>query len=160
MSLGSDFSQRIINFEEKSFRIMIWDTCGEERFSSITKTYYRGCRGFLLTCDMTSSVNLSRTEFWLSEIRSNVPGNIPILLVGTKCDLTTEITPDILEQYALKKGIDFIITSSKDNINVEEAFLKLLKLSYENDKNEKNMIFLNNEEEQIEKKNEKKKNCI
>lgn len=158
MSLGSDFSQRTMSLEDKSFRIMIWDTCGEERFSSITRTYYRGCRGFLLTCDMTSCVNLSRTEFWLSEIRSNVPENIPILLVGTKCDLITEITPDILEQYALKKGINFIITSSKENINVEEAFLRLLKLSYENDKNEKNMIFLNNEEQNIVHKNEKK--CI
>ena len=106
-------------------KLLIWDTCGEEKFISITKSYFRGCSGILLTCDMSSINNIFRTEFWYKECKNNSP-DVPIILVGTKCDLVNEISEDVLSQFAYEKKLQYIITSSKINKNVDEAFELLI----------------------------------
>ena len=42
MSLGVDIKVKTIKLEDKRAKVQIWDTAGEERFRSITNSYYRG----------------------------------------------------------------------------------------------------------------------
>ena len=52
-TIGIDFKIKIINLDNKLIKLQIWDTAGEERFRTITKTYYKGVHGIILTCDVT-----------------------------------------------------------------------------------------------------------
>ena len=53
-TIGVDFKIKIINFEDKTIKLQIWDTAGSERFRTITKTYYKGTHGIILMYDVTN----------------------------------------------------------------------------------------------------------
>ena len=63
----------------------IWDTCGEEKFKSITKQYYRDASAVLLVYDLTNENSLKSIENWLNEIKI-VTNESEIFLVGNKND--------------------------------------------------------------------------
>ena len=56
--VGVDFKRKIMNIKEKNVRATIWDTgtnlilwlgiAGQERFRTLTSSYYRGAHGIVL----------------------------------------------------------------------------------------------------------------
>jgi hypothetical protein len=66
---------------------------------------------------------------WLKEIQTYAPKNVKILLVGNKSDLKTERVVDVQtgQEFADKRGIQFIETSAKTPSKVDEAFMMLFK---------------------------------
>ena len=64
-------------------------------------------------------------NYWLEQVKANT-NETPIIIVGTKNDLPT-ISIDIIRQFANDKQIPFISTSAKENNNVSEAFIRLIK---------------------------------
>ena len=52
-TIGIDFKIKIITLSGKLIKLQIWDTAGQERFRTITKTYYKGAHGIILTYDVT-----------------------------------------------------------------------------------------------------------
>ena len=55
--------------------------------------------------------------------------SIPIIVVGTKLDLTTEreVPQELIRRYAVRWGVPFYETSSKRNWNVRPAFEDLVR---------------------------------
>lgn len=53
----------------------------------------------------------------------------PIVIVGNKCDMEAqrEVPTEVGRKYAEKFGIPFFETSAKQRINVEEAFLEVVR---------------------------------
>lgn len=47
--LGIDFKIKTIDVEGKKIRMQIWDTAGQQRFKTITQTYYKGAMGIIMT---------------------------------------------------------------------------------------------------------------
>ena len=60
--IGIDFKIKIINLENKLIKLQIWDTAGQERFRTITKTYYKGAHGIILTYDVTDLNSFKETN--------------------------------------------------------------------------------------------------
>ena len=91
---------------------------------------------------------------WINNIKENIDmSKIGIIIVGNKCDLSTERVVDEETKIIFEKreNIKIIEASSKDNINVNESFLllvdKMLELGkgkyiYENfdDENEEDNV--------------------
>jgi small GTP-binding protein len=48
-TIGIDFKIKTINIGRHKVRLQIWDTAGQEKFKTITQTYYRGAMGIVLT---------------------------------------------------------------------------------------------------------------
>jgi Ras-related protein Rab-8A len=48
-TIGIDFKIKTINIGKDKIRLQIWDTAGQEKFKTITQTYYRGAMGIVLT---------------------------------------------------------------------------------------------------------------
>ena len=103
------------------------DTAGQERFRTITSSYYRGAHGIIVVYDVTEVESFNNVRVWLSEIDRYACENVNKLLVGNKCDLTTrrQVDYEVAKQYADKTGIPFIETSAKQSTNVEKAFLAM-----------------------------------
>ena len=123
---GIDMRMKKMCIGERWIQIQIWDTAGQERFHSISRTYYRGAHGIILTYDVgdrTSFVNLPN---WLDDIRKNT-GMVCILLVGNKIDLPGVVTEEEGRNLAQKNNIPFILTSAKNDQNVQDAFLNLIE---------------------------------
>ena len=45
---------RYLKSNEKNVKMQIWDTAGQERFKSVTRSYFRGAIGVVITYDITS----------------------------------------------------------------------------------------------------------
>lgn len=109
-----------------SINVQFFDTAGQERFMSITKSYYRGASGVILVYDVTSLESFACIENWSRDIDNYCHQNndeMVKVLVGNKCDLSgRQVSESMGRKLADKINALFIETSAKKNINVDDAF--------------------------------------
>lgn len=132
-TIGVDFKIRNVTFQAKNIKLNIWDTAGQERFKTITSAYYKGSHGVILVYDVTDRESFNNIANWINETRKHAGTNIVKVLVGNKCDLTEarKVTTKEGQEYAEREKMLFFETSAKAKINIEETFMGLTKLMYE-----------------------------
>ena len=117
------FKIKIINIEDKLIKLQIWDTAGQERFRTITKTYYKGAHGIILTYDVTDQNSFKNIRNWIKQIEANAQTNVKKVLVGNKCDKPDRVvTEEEGKKLADDFNMNFFETSAKTNKNVSEVF--------------------------------------
>ena len=127
-TIGIDFKIKIINLENKLIKLQIWDTAGQERFRTITKTYYKGAHGIILTYDVTDANSFKNIRNWIKQIEANAQTSVKIVLVGNKCDKPDRVvTKEEGKKLADDHNMSFFETSVKTNQNVTEVFNFLTK---------------------------------
>ena len=105
------------------------DTAGQERFRTITSSYYRGAHGIIVVYDVTDQVSFNNVKQWLQEIDRYACESVIKLLVGNKCDLVSQKAVDYTtaKEFAESLGVPFLETSAKNSTNVEEAFITMAR---------------------------------
>lgn len=126
-TIGVDFRFRTVKIDNKTVKLQIWDTAGQERFRTITSAYYRGADGIIMVYDTTSTESFDHVSDWLKEVNRYAAEGTSKLLVGNKCDRTSDrtVTEAQAKEFAHELGIPFLETSAKSAKNVEEAFLTM-----------------------------------
>jgi Ras-related protein Rab-11A len=128
MTIGVDFHVKTISIDSDEGQIraklQIWDTGGQERFSSIRPMYYRGSLGALLIFDLTNSASFEHLPGWIEEVRANVKTEIPLLLVGNKSDLVEQRTISLEEinEFTRDFNLFYMETSAKTGEGVGDCF--------------------------------------
>ncbi len=128
MTIGVDFHVKTIavNTEEGELKakLQIWDTGGQERFSSIRPMYYKGALGGLLIFDVTSYESFQHLPNWIEEIRANTNIVIPLLLVGNKSDLEDQraVFAEEINDFTRKFNLYYMETSAKTGDGVGDCF--------------------------------------
>lgn len=133
----------------------IWDTCGEEKFKSITKQYYRDASAVLLVYDLTNENSLKSIENWLNEIKI-VTNESEIFLVGNKND-EEKIFPINKEKF--NDVNNFYEVSAKTGNNIQKMFYNIIEILAEKSLKEKNFNKINNESLLLNKNKFSKKKC-
>ena len=64
-----------------------WDTAGQDRFKTITSSYYRGADAIIVVYDLTDRESFSHVQRWLQEIDKYTDQNTLKYIVGNKNDL-------------------------------------------------------------------------
>ena len=124
MILGIDFKIKIINLEDKLIKLQIWDTAGQERFRTITKTYYKGANGIILTYDVTDENSFKNIRTWVKQIEQNAQSTVCKVLVGNKCDREDrKVTLEDGQKLSKEFNMIFFETSAKTYYNVSETFI-------------------------------------
>ena len=79
--------------------------------------------------DITSISSFNNIDKWLRNILQHSHADIEKVILGNKCDLEKcrRVPREQGEAIAKEKGIPFLETSAKTNINIEEAFLNISK---------------------------------
>jgi len=126
-TIGIDFRIKTVEIRGKKIKLQIWDTAGQERFHTITTSYYRGAMGILLVYDITRPTSFDNLAKWLRTIIEHSSTDVEKMILGNKCDMEEQrqISKEKGESIARENGITFLETSAKNNINVEEAFMKI-----------------------------------
>jgi small GTP-binding protein len=123
-TLGVDFFWKKVNIEDTQIDLQLWDFGGQEVFRHILKNYATGANGALLLIDLTNESSLAQIDNWVDIFREN-DQNLPIILLGTKLDLSDLIVIEDKTALFLKEKysfIDYIKVSSKTDENVNLAF--------------------------------------
>eukprot|EP01097_Dermamoeba_algensis_P010342 TRINITY_DN7597_c0_g1_i1.p1 TRINITY_DN7597_c0_g1~~TRINITY_DN7597_c0_g1_i1.p1 ORF type:complete len:131 (-),score=24.59 TRINITY_DN7597_c0_g1_i1:441-800(-) len=53
MTIGVEFGSKNVRLNEEDVKLQIWDTAGQEKFESITRSYYRGASAAIMVYDIT-----------------------------------------------------------------------------------------------------------
>jgi len=126
-TIGVDFKIRTVEQDAKTIKLQIWDTAGQERFRTITSSYYRGAHGIIIVYDVTDQQSFENVKQWLNEIDRYASDSVVKLLVGNKCDLSSNrvVSFEAGKAFADEIGVPFLETSAKNATNVEDAFMTM-----------------------------------
>ena len=129
-TLGIELYKKEINLNGKTYLYKIWDTCGQERFRSLSKSYFQNANGIMLLFNLNSLESFENLNLWLNAIKECQKEDIPLIMVGTKCDLEYEVSKEQVEKFVKENIIieKFFECSSKDDIGIKEPFMELADL--------------------------------
>ncbi|MHA1338778.1 MAG: GTP-binding protein [Promethearchaeota archaeon] len=113
--------------------LQIWDLGGQERFEFMKESYLKGTSVVACVFDLSNPTSFEKLNVFIKEIRE-IAGPIPILLIGNKKDLESELGEIIplnqIYDFMRKKEItDFIKTSAKTGEKIDLAFDKMTKMA-------------------------------
>ena len=124
-TIGIDFNVKIMPLDQDTkVKLQVWDTCGQERFRALTRSYYRNAQAIIIVYDITSRESFEKSKVWMKEVENYVDNSVLIVLVGNKTDLYLKRKVEYFEGYKLaeEKYMDFFETSAKYDNNIETLF--------------------------------------
>jgi len=126
-TIGVQISKKTINLaDENIMNFIIWDIGGQSfQMAPYRAKFYNGANAALIVVDRTRPDHLKSVEKWYNDIKSSIPKNIPIIIVGNKSDLSDElvISKEEIRDISKKFGFHYILTSAKTGEHVNDAFL-------------------------------------
>ena len=127
-TIGIDFKIKAITIDGKTVKLQVWDTAGQDRFKTITQTYYKGAMGVILAYDCTDENSFNNVRNWMKQLEAHAMPGISKVLIGNKSDSPSrKIDADRGKALADEYGIAFFEASAKNGINVKETFYYLAK---------------------------------
>ena len=132
-TVGVEFFNINIKYENKIIKLQIWDTCGQEIYRSLISNFYRNSSLAVIVYSIIDTSSFDSIDQWLKELKSNSSPDIKIFLIGNKLDLedqrvvSTEQGKMIQNDYNLDL---FVESSARDGKNTEYIFVEAAKLLY------------------------------
>ena len=112
-NIGVAFKVKMIYLNENTgAELKIWDTCGSEKFQSLTRQYYHDTHGAIILFDLTEKKTFLSIQNWYNDIKENGPNGTTIFLVGNKSDLVDSRAVSFEEAEKFAKSNNFKIFRS------------------------------------------------
>eukprot|EP00027_Filamoeba_sp_ATCC50430_P005578 CAMPEP_0168540404 /NCGR_PEP_ID=MMETSP0413-20121227/261_1 /TAXON_ID=136452 /ORGANISM="Filamoeba nolandi, Strain NC-AS-23-1" /LENGTH=228 /DNA_ID=CAMNT_0008570141 /DNA_START=358 /DNA_END=1044 /DNA_ORIENTATION=- len=128
-TVGVDFAVKSVQWDKNTVvRLQLWDIAGQERFSHITRVYYKEASGAFVVYDLAKDDTFTSVTAWKRDLDENLPG-LPVILLANKCDLTQQrLDRKVMDAYCTEHGfLTWFETSAKNNINLDESGKKLIQ---------------------------------
>jgi small GTP-binding protein len=124
--VGIECFKKIHKLKNKNYLVKIWDTCGQERFKSLTKNYYRNAEGIILVFDLNVQETFTGLQNWLNCIKENADNDIPKVVIANKIDLDRTISPSQINKFSKDTHTIIFEASAKSDINTIQPFEYLI----------------------------------
>ena len=128
----------------KRVKVTIWDTglqirlgscpnnylAGQERFRTLTSSYYRGAQGIILVYDVTRKETFDSLSMWLQEVEQFSMGGgkeVVKLLVGNKVDQQRVVAREQADEWARSRGMLFMEASAKTKEGISQVFNEVVQ---------------------------------
>ena len=159
--LGNSFSKNqistlgtvkaILNFDDleinkntrQNFKIVLFDTAGQERYRAITKSYFRDSQGIVLIYSIVDEESFKHIEAWLDSIKDSLSdwkrSGYIVMFLGNKIDIAEEnkeqrmILKEEAEKICSEQGIYWggeCSAKTFDENKFKEIFEKFMKQIY------------------------------
>lgn len=112
-TIGVDFFSLLKNINDREIKIQFWDTAGQEKFRTITKSFYRKNDLIIIVFNLNQEESFEKIIYWYHQILQNSDAEIPILILGNKSDLEKKIP---------QKKIDMLIENLKNQATYNNIF--------------------------------------
>jgi GTPase SAR1 family protein len=99
----------------------------------MAKNYYQRAHGIILTFALDKRSSFNNLKNWLNAIRDNTTQEIPLIIMANKKDLvdTREVPEEEIIEKAKELNVLYFESSAKENIMIDEAFDKIIKMVYD-----------------------------
>jgi len=125
-----DSYRKPLEVDNVQYMLEILDTAGTEQFTAMRDLYMKNGQGFALVYSIIAQSTFNDLPDLREQIlRVKDCDNVPMVLVGNKCDLQDQrvITTEQGEALAKKFQCTFMESSAKNKINVENIFHDLVR---------------------------------
>ena len=134
--------------------LKIWDTCGQEKFHSITRNFYHEADGIFIVFDLGNYKSFSNIKIFLKDINEICNAqNKSIMIIGNKNDIPNDEQKvkdkDIRKILEKNSEIKFLDVSARSGNNINDMFIQMSKLIFLN----KNKIMENENEDSSSENN-------
>ncbi|CAG2199704.1 unnamed protein product [Mytilus edulis] len=113
----------------KTVRIMLNDTDGDRKYERFSINYYSTMDATVIMYDISNQESLETAsdicERWKRYNKQNEKA--VVILVGNKSDMKREINKQDAEDFAERENLPYTETSAKNNENVTEMFMSVIK---------------------------------
>jgi len=148
-----DSYRKQVEVDGQQCMLEILDTAGTEQFTAMRDLYMKNGQGFILVYSIIAQSTFADLEDLKIQItRVKDRDDVPMVLVGNKCDLEAQrvIPTSSGEALARKFGdCGFVEASAKERLNVDKVFHDLIRL-----------INLKGQSTSGEKDKKKKSSCV
>ena len=111
-------------FDGTEYSFKIYDTAGQERFRSLSKSVIKITDGFLLVFSVLDKKSFEHINFWYESIEKEINlSKKVIILVGNKVDLPNRtVSNNEATNYANFNNLKYYETSALNGYNINELF--------------------------------------
>ncbi|TEB33687.1 hypothetical protein FA13DRAFT_1729951 [Coprinellus micaceus] len=123
-TIESTFAKSV-SYNGVEYDCHIIDTAGQDEYSPINAQYAIGIHGYVLVYSITSKNSFDMIQTVYDKIIDFCGlTDIPCVIVGSKCDLSSSRQVDMQEglKLANRNNCAFVETSAKNDINVAKVF--------------------------------------
>ena len=128
-TIGVEYKVKSIVINGRKIKLRIWDSSGQDRFRSITQSFFRNADGILFIFDLTEINTFEGVKQWLIDSESN-DLSIKKILVGNKVDLIEKrkVEKEIIDNFVKKRQLKYYEMSAKDGTNIDIVFRELAEM--------------------------------
>ena len=132
-TIGTKVSEKTLRVKKNNndilFHLVIWDIAGQQSFTSVAPSLFKGCQGALIICDVTRKQTLDDLHNWIYNLNKNA-GEVPFVVLVNKWDLADRKAFELVDVERVAQGHESccLHTSAKTGHNVEAAFKRLGEL--------------------------------
>ena len=158
MSVGQDRSIKKMNIDSNELSLNIWDTAGQEQYSTVNKIFIKKTNICILVYDITNKNSFDNLLKWYNEVISiNKKENMIFGIAANKSDLYENEKVNINDgkEFAISINAIFSETSALNYNSVEVLFQNVVQEYYNkflieelknnnNNNNNNNQININN----------------
>ena len=129
-TIVSEFSYKIYDYKEKSYKIQLWDLAGMDQNICITKIFSKDSHGCIVVSDITDEKTLNECIRWKNSVDETTKfldgSNIPAILIRNKVDLLenqdNNDDDEQMKQFCQEHSfLRCFKTSAKTGTNIEES---------------------------------------
>ena len=121
-TIGVEVHPMVFNTNCGKIQFNVWDTAGQEKFGGLRDGYYIQGQCAIIMFDVTARETYKNVQVWHRDL-VRVCENIPIVLVGNKCDIKDRKVKPRQITFHRKKNLQYYDVSAKSNYNFEKPFL-------------------------------------
>lgn len=116
----------------KDIELKVWDTAGQEQYSSLIPMFSRNSDICILCCDVDSPKSFDNLEMWETLLKDS-GCDPPIILAVNKIDLSSDDFETIFEQHSkvLERFDTILYVSAKINCGIDDLFRLAAEKAYE-----------------------------
>ena len=128
-TIGVEFIPFTIVIDKTPLKLQIWDTAGQEKYRTLSRSYYRNAIGVLIVFSFTDYDSFYNLDKWFDDVRTLCHPMAHVIVIGNKSDLIENkaVSKIVAEDFSKTHNVQFIEASAKTNQGIQESFYKLTR---------------------------------
>ena len=108
-TLSPSYLTKLVEYENKTFLLSIWDTAGQEQYRAMNKIFIKNSNIILFIYDITNKSSLKELSFWIKYVETCIGKDSAVYgVIGNKLDLFDK-------EYEIKeKGQEFEFVNTEE----------------------------------------------
>ena len=140
-SLTMSYVDKTIEIDEEKYKLIIWDTIGQETYRSISKLFLNESKIVILVYSIENKSSFTNLDFWYNLYLEELGKEVILGIAGNKADLylNQQVPYEEGEKFAEERGAIFAEISAKQNKeSIDHFMMELVRKYLHKGKKEKN----------------------